>query len=178
MTAFWFAFQFNSSILRTSCGNSRIAAEFPLTVTAMKIIWIANWKKKTGISQGARQNWKRKQANGARENAGAMPRLVLGLYLIGCISGWHESDLDQSQSQSNFYRFRYWMKMILTNFKLEQNTLKFPILVLKVKEGYSLIGYKSDRICLPKEISPNKSTDISFRLSQGRLKPVKSLCFL
>ena len=107
-----------------------------------------------------------------------MPRLVLGLYLIGCISGWHESDLDQSQSQSNFYRFRYWMKMILTNFKLEQNTLKFPILVLKVKEGYSLIGYKSDRICLPKEISPNKSTDISFRLSQGRLKPVKSLCFL
>ena len=127
MTAFWFAFQFNSSILRTSCGNSRIAAEFPLTVTAMKIIWIANWKKKTGISQGARQNWKRKQANGARENAGAMPRLVLGLYLIGCISGWHESDLDQSQSQSNFYRFRYWMKMILINFKLEQNTLKFPI---------------------------------------------------
>ena len=91
---------------------------------------------------------------------GGMLRLVLGLYPIGCISGWHKSDLDQSQSQSNFYRFRYWMKMILTNFKLEQNTLKFPILVRKVKEGYSLIGYKSDRICLPKEISPNKSTDI------------------
>ena len=135
-------------------------------------------EKKTGISQGARQTWKRKQANGARENAGAMPRLVLGLYLIGCISGWHESNLDQSKSQSNFYRFRYWMQMILTNFKLAQNTLKFPILVLKVKEGYSLIGHKSDRICLPKEISPNKSTDISFRSSQGRLKPVKSLCFL
>lgn len=104
-----------------------------------------------------------------------MPRLVLGLYLIGCISGWHESDLDQSQSQSNFYRFRYRMKMIFTNFKLAQNTL--TILVPKVKEGYSLIGYKSHRICLPKEISPDKSTDISFRLSQGRLKPVKSLCF-
>ena len=104
-----------------------------------------------------------------------MPRLVLGLYLIGCISGWHESDLDQSQSQSNFYRFRYRMKMIFTNFKLEQNTL--TILVPKVKEGYSLIGYKSHRICLPKEISPDKSTDISFRLSQGKLKPVKSLCF-
>lgn len=65
--------------------------------------------------------------------------------------------------------------MIFTNFKLAQNTL--TILVPKVKEGYSLIGYKSHRICLPKEISPDKSTDISFRLSQGRLKPVKSLCF-
>ena len=65
--------------------------------------------------------------------------------------------------------------MIFTNFKLAQNTL--TILVSKVKEGYSLIGYKSHRICLPKEISPDKSTDISFRLSQGKLKPVKSLCF-
>lgn len=131
-------------------------------------------KKNRNIARGQIE-LKAKTGRRSAGKRGGMPRLVLGLYLIGCISGWHESDLDQSQSQSNFYRFRYRMKMIFTNFKLAQNTL--TILVPKVKEGHSLIGYKSHRICLPKEISPDKSTDISFRLSQGKLKPVKSLCF-